>query len=93
VAENAAAIPSGSLLEIDAGGSLVLGMTGSAYIEGFGGMAGSPLGSQPSGAPQAGAPAHATPEPGTVVLLAAAAMLGVGTWLGRRRGGARMKKG
>jgi autotransporter-associated beta strand protein len=88
VAENAAAIPSGSLLEIDAGGSLVLGMTGSAYIEGSGQIAGSPLGSQAAGAsggvmapavggPQAGAPLHAVPEPGTAALLAAAAACGL----------------
>ncbi|MGA2065182.1 MAG: alkaline phosphatase family protein [Thermoguttaceae bacterium] len=88
VAENAAAIPSGSLLDIGAGGSLVLGMTGSQYIEGFGQIAGSPLGSQASGAgggamapaggdSQAGAGVHAVPEPGTLALLAAAAACGL----------------
>jgi len=88
VAENAGAIPGGSLLEIDAGGSLVLGMTGSAYVEGFGQLAGSPLGSQAAGAsggvmapavggPQAGAPLHAVPEPGTAALLAVAAACGL----------------
>jgi len=81
VAENAAAIASGSLLEIDAGGSLVLGMTGSQYIEDFGRIAGLPLGSQTAGTgggamppaggdPQAGAPVHAVPEPGTLILAA-----------------------
>jgi autotransporter-associated beta strand protein len=106
VAENAAAIPSGSLLEIDAGGSLVLGMTGSAYVEGLGRIAGSPLGSQAPGtsggalAPaagdaQAGAPVHAVPEPGTLALLAVAAACGLAAaWRQRmKEKGSRMNTG
>ncbi|MGA2068858.1 MAG: autotransporter-associated beta strand repeat-containing protein [Thermoguttaceae bacterium] len=85
VAENAAAIPSGSLLDIGSSGSLVLGMTGSQYIEAFGRLAGAPLGSQASGtgggamAPAVGGSGgiNAVPEPGTLALLAAAAACGL----------------
>jgi autotransporter-associated beta strand protein len=95
VAQDAAAIPSGSLLEIGEGGSLVLGQTGSQYVEGFAQIAGSPLGSQATGTsggalapaagdPQAGAPVKPAPEPGTLALLAAAAACGLAA-AGRRR--------
>jgi autotransporter-associated beta strand protein len=86
VAENASAIPSGSLLAIDGSGSVVLGNP--AYAEPLGLLGGSagPLDLRASGAsdPQAGAPVHAVPEPGTTSLLAAGLACGAAIGLKRR---------
>jgi fibronectin-binding autotransporter adhesin len=84
-AENAGAIPSGSLLSIGANGSVVLGTPGAA--EPLGQLSGDPqagapgpLGSQPSGGS-----INPVPEPGTLALLAAAAACGFALRL-RRKG-------
>jgi autotransporter-associated beta strand protein len=83
VAENAAAIPSGSLLEVGPGGSVVLGNPACPEPLGLPGGSVGPLDSQASGDPQAGATIHAVPEPGTVALLAAG--LACGAAIGMRR--------
>ena len=85
VAQNAAAIPSGSLLAVGAGGSVVLGTPGAAEPLGLlsGGGSAGPLGSQPSGT---GGGANPVPEPGTLALLAAAAACGLAAARRRRRG-------
>jgi autotransporter-associated beta strand protein len=92
-AQNSSAIPSESLLEIDAGGSLVLGQQGAQYVEAFGQISGGPLNSQASGT-SGGAMAtvvggsgriDAVPEPGTLALLAVAAACGLAA-AQRRRG-------
>jgi len=82
VVENQSAIPSGSLLEIGPNGSVVLGTPGAAEPLGLpaGGGSAGPLGSQPSGGG-----VNAVPEPGTLLLLAAAAACGL-AGCRRRRG-------
>jgi autotransporter-associated beta strand protein len=88
-AENASAIPSGSLLSIGAGGSVVLGTPGAAEPLGTLSGGAGPLDSQPSASrvalatPALGGGANAVPEPGTMALLAAAAACGLAV---RRRG-------
>jgi autotransporter-associated beta strand protein len=84
LAENAGAIPKASLLEIGAGGSLVLGNP--LYRELgllLGGGPAGPLDSQAPDDPQAGTPVQAVPEPGTLALLVGGA-LGLLGWAWRR---------
>jgi hypothetical protein len=90
VAENAQAIPTGSLLAIGASGSVVLGTPGAAELLGLS-PGGGPLGAQaPQGGGSQGAPAsgdmHAVPEPGTLALLAAAAAWACAWRRAKRRG-------
>jgi autotransporter-associated beta strand protein len=92
-AENASAIPSGSLLAVSENGSVVLGTPG--YAEPTGSLSGGagPLTSQSSGSgggqlasPALGGGVNAVPEPGTMALLAAAAACGLAAaWRRRRR--------
>jgi uncharacterized repeat protein (TIGR03803 family)/autotransporter-associated beta strand protein len=91
VAENASAIPSGSLLSIGASGSVVLGTPG--YAEPLGSLSGGgsagPLGSQSgmsggaAGAQPVG-PVQSVPEPSSLALLAAGAA-GLAAYGWRRR--------
>ena len=70
VINNSSALPTGSALAIGSGGSVVLGdavLGGSAIVEGSG---------PPVAVPRPPADVHAVPEPGTLVLLAAAAACG-----------------
>jgi autotransporter-associated beta strand protein len=95
VAESSAAIPSGSLLSIGAGGSVILGDPGYSELGMIGGAG--PLQPADSVQPLGSPVVTATPEPGTLGLLAAGAFawgLGVLTIrrrfrlpTGRRRGG------
>jgi autotransporter-associated beta strand protein/parallel beta-helix repeat protein len=85
-AENASAIPSGSLLAIGASGSVVLGTPGATElgeISGAGPLTSRVFGSS-SGpmAPSVGGDINTVPEPGTLALLAAGAAAGIGA---RRR--------
>ncbi|MGD0897461.1 MAG: autotransporter-associated beta strand repeat-containing protein [Thermoguttaceae bacterium] len=87
VINRSAALPTGSILSIGASGSVELGdstLNGSAIPLGNSGPAGT-LASQ--GAAADGI--HAVPEPGTLVLLAAAATCGLAVW--RRKKGLRIR--
>jgi autotransporter-associated beta strand protein len=90
-AENASAIPGGSLLSIGANGSAVLGTPGATEPLGVLSGGAGPLGSQPSTSgmataiPALGGSANATPEPDTLALLAAAAACGLAA-LWRKKG-------
>jgi autotransporter-associated beta strand protein len=98
VAENAAAIPSGSLLEIGPDGALVLGSAGSGGLGAFLASGAGPLtarsmscAEQGIGGQIATVPGGASdpvPEPGAVALLAAGAVaLGGCLWRRRAKGG------
>ena len=92
-AENAAAIPSGSLLAIGPDGSLALGTPGAMEPLGLPSEGAGPLVPQPSTGgtaqvtPTRGGGVNPVPEPGTLTLLAAAAACGLRVW--RRRSGPR----
>ncbi|MGA2064655.1 MAG: autotransporter-associated beta strand repeat-containing protein [Thermoguttaceae bacterium] len=87
--DNSAAIPAGSLLEIDASGSVVLGNPALAESGLLSGVSAGPLGSQLAGA--SGGPAAAAggvqpvPEPAAIMLLATAAACGLAAAGWRRR--------